>query len=445
MAGETGKGTDGISTLSDPAAAARAKAALARQHELRPGTRAGAYVIKEVLGRGGMGTVYRAVQPVIDGQVAIKVLAPQMSANLEAVERFMREARVVNKIRHAHIVQIFDFGRLDDGGQYCVMELLHGETLKELLARRRPLMLAEAQHVIDSVAQALDAAHAAGVVHRDLKPANIFLVHAGAGRAPLVKLLDFGVAKLIGGAVLDRGGAGESWPSNELKTRLGSALGTPAYMSPEQHRGEAVDHRSDIFSLGMLAFEMIVGRRPSEDELRDLSRSDCPAATRPVLAQALAAKPARRQASAGAFALSLREATRALGDEGPAWQGEGRVAPSGPPPSIARTLTSAAPQTRSGRILRFALLFAVAAASIMLWLTIRPERARDSERSAAADAGPGAPAPDLKPDHRPRTPADARLPRSRPTVTVVKTPRRRVPRKKKRKKRVIRDMPVRFR
>ena len=166
------------------------------------------------------------------------------------VSRFIAEARAVNQIRHRNIIDIFSFGQLDDGRQYYVMELLDGEPLDALIERDGRLPLAEAIPILRGIARALDAAHAKGIAHRDLKPENVFL-----GRDPTArvfpKLLDFGIAKLL---------APEDGPKH--KTRTGTPIGTPYYMSPEQCRGRDVDHRTDIYSFGVLAYRMLTGVLP---------------------------------------------------------------------------------------------------------------------------------------------------------------------------------------
>jgi serine/threonine-protein kinase len=220
--------------------------------ELVAGTDVGGYVIDGELGRGGMGVVYSARHPIIGKRAAIKVLKPSLSNNPATIERFIQEARSVNAIGHPNIVDIFDFDMLPDGRRYLVMDLLEGESLRKRI-KRGALPPAEAAMVIDEIASALDAAHAKGFIHRDLKPDNVFLV-ANPGRTD-VKLLDFGLAKLTpnNAMVLDRA----------YRTATGAQLGTPDYMSPEQLRGDKnIDHRTDVYALGIVAFEIITGKRP---------------------------------------------------------------------------------------------------------------------------------------------------------------------------------------
>jgi serine/threonine protein kinase len=219
---------------------------------LSNGTNVGGYVIDGELGRGGMGVVYSAKHPVIGKRAAIKVLKPSLSNNPATVERFIQEARSVNAIGHPNIVDIFDFDKLPDGRRFLVMDLLEGESLRKRV-KRGPLHVQEAAMVIDEIASALDAAHGKGFIHRDLKPDNVFLV-ANPGRFD-VKLLDFGLAKLMPNSVMTN--------QRAYRTATGAQLGTPDYMSPEQLRGEKnIDHRTDIYALGVVAFEMITGKRP---------------------------------------------------------------------------------------------------------------------------------------------------------------------------------------
>jgi serine/threonine-protein kinase len=233
----------------------------ARTHDMRTegeperdvanGDDIGGYIVDGELGTGGMGVVYSATHPVIGKRAAIKVLRAELSHDPDSVNRFVREAKVVNQIHHPNIVDIFSIGMLPSGQHYMIMDLLDGETLRVRLRRGTPT-LAEAASVLDEIASALIAAHDQGIIHRDLKPDNVFLC-ASPGRWPAVKLLDFGVAKLVRPS--------PSTPAS-LATQTGIALGTPWYMSPEQARAKNVDHRTDIYALGVMAYEVLTGVRP---------------------------------------------------------------------------------------------------------------------------------------------------------------------------------------
>jgi serine/threonine protein kinase len=213
-----------------------------------PGTMLGEYQVEAAIGRGGMGTVYLAVHPLIGKRAAIKVLNKDFCSDPYTVERFVDEARVVNQIGHPNIVDIFAFGEMVDGRHYFVMELLRGETLRARLDRGR-LDLVEAATVLKQLARALEAAHGKGIIHRDLKPDNIFLVEVPDEPAR-VKLLDFGIAKL-------------SRETHRIeRTATGAMVGTPQYIAPEQAKGHAIDASVDTYALGGIAFELVTGRPP---------------------------------------------------------------------------------------------------------------------------------------------------------------------------------------
>ncbi|HSN29187.1 MAG TPA: serine/threonine-protein kinase, partial [Kofleriaceae bacterium] len=222
--------------------------------DLPPGTQVGEYTVETRLGAGAFGVVYKASHPVIGKLVAIKVLSLKFSVDPEASTRFVAEARAVNQIRHRHIIDIFSFGKLPDGRQYYVMEYLDGETMDALLGRERKLSLEKLLPIARGIAKALDAAHAKQIAHRDLKPENVFLARDEVGVFP--KLLDFGIAKLLGN---EQGGM-------TAKTKSGIAVGTPYFMSPEQARGRELDHRTDVYSFGVLVYLSLTGTYPFDGE-----------------------------------------------------------------------------------------------------------------------------------------------------------------------------------
>jgi tRNA A-37 threonylcarbamoyl transferase component Bud32 len=210
----------------------------------------GRYLIESVLGEGGMGVVYLATHTALNKRFAVKVLRGEIARDEEIMRRFVREAQSSTAIGHANIVDISDFGKLDDGTAYFVMEHLEGEPLTDRI-RRGAMPTDEVLHVASQIAAALAAAHGRGIIHRDLKPDNIFLIRRG-GDDRFVKILDFGIAK-VGGA-------------NAKLTRTGMIFGTPHYMSPEQAAGQSVDPRTDVYALGVILFEMLTGEVPFDGD-----------------------------------------------------------------------------------------------------------------------------------------------------------------------------------
>ncbi len=272
-----------------------------RDIDLEPGLMVGEYSIVGRVGEGGMGVVYEGVHPVIGKRVAIKVLKAEMSRRPDVVERFVAEAASVNQICHQNIVDVFAFGQLPDGRHYFVMEFLVGESLFDLLERRGRLQLARALPILRQLGAALDAAHAKAIVHRDLKPDNIFLI---GDRAAQVKVLDFGIAKLA--------------PGDTQRTQTGMVMGTPLFMSPEQCRGQQVDHRTDVYAFGVLLYRILTGYYPFDSDtiatlifhhiasaVRPPSELGAPADLDPILNRALAKKSSERYPSVGAVVSDL--------------------------------------------------------------------------------------------------------------------------------------------
>ena len=218
------------------------------------GQKIGNYRILRRLGVGGMGAVYLAEHPLIGKKVALKVIHRELAGNKEVIARFFNEARAVNKIGNEHIVEIHDFGQSDEGEHFYIMEYLEGETLADVLQRDRVLPVQRALHITAQIAGGLAAAHSCGIIHRDLKPDNIMLLDR-LGDRDFVKVLDFGLAKMIHDS------------ASAKLTAAGVVLGTPQYMSPEACESKRdIDHRSDIYCLGILLFQMITGQVPFEGQ-----------------------------------------------------------------------------------------------------------------------------------------------------------------------------------
>jgi serine/threonine protein kinase len=241
---------------------------------LAAGTRLGPYEIVSSLGAGGMGEVYRARDPRLGRDVAIKVIGGEGPPAPERLRRFEQEARSVAALQHPHILAVHDVGT-HDGRPYVVFELLDGETLRERLSRGA-LPVRKAVEVAVQICDGLAAAHAHGVVHRDLKPENVFLVRESG-----VKLLDFGLAKLLEAA--EEGG---SEAATATATDRGTWVGTPGYVSPEQLRGQGATARSDVFALGAVLYEMLTGQRAFKgatkaDTLAAILEKDPPAMALP--------------------------------------------------------------------------------------------------------------------------------------------------------------------
>ena len=214
----------------------------------------GKYRIVRLIGDGGMGAVYEAHHEFLETQVALKFLHSELAKRPGLGSRFLQEARVSARIHSVHVAHVTDVDQTPDGSPYLVMELLHGESLQGAMDRRGKLPVEQAIDFALQILSGLESAHHIGVVHRDLKPDNVFIVPATGG--PLLKLIDFGIAKLRASTVFQKG-----------LTRAGSIMGTPEYMAPEQlFAAESVDHRADLYSLGVILFEMLAGRRPADGD-----------------------------------------------------------------------------------------------------------------------------------------------------------------------------------
>ncbi len=348
----------------------------------------GDYRIVRLLGEGGMAHVYEAEHVRLGRRVALKRLKSPYGQRADAVQSFFEEARAVNLIAHPNIVEVTDFV-FDRQGAYCVMELLEGPTLADLLVKHGPLPAVRALDIIHQVADALAAAHRAGIVHRDIKPSNLLLTRQGE-RDDFVKVLDFGIAQLE-----------ESVRRSGETMLTGEALGTPAYMSPEQAEGCSVDGKADIYSLGVVLYEALAGKRPFEAATRmalvyqhtSVSppplRETGPGRSLPTICDELVMRclrkdPDERHESAEA----LRDALQVAGQEC------GVVLQAGAPP-IPVGETEAAPWFRLGKMaipLLGVVLVTLAIAWLMPGLSTgsgrRPKAtAVPPERHPTADAG----------------------------------------------------------
>ncbi len=273
----------------------------------------GQFKILKKIGTGGMGSVYKALQPDMNRMVAVKILHAKLKTRKDLVSRFRREARAMSHLTHPNTVKVMMYGTLEDGELYILMEYLEGKNLNQVVRREGPLEVERAVSVLMQVCGALEEAHQLGIVHRDLKPENIFLTNSG-GLTDFAKVLDFGLAK-----VTER----ELRPGSIMLTQEGMVFGTPEFMSPEQAQGVTLDRRSDIYSLAVILYEALTGKLPFDARssmefiqlhvsrppiLLDLRLPDktFPAGLGDVLARALSKEPTDRHASAAAFAECLR-------------------------------------------------------------------------------------------------------------------------------------------
>src|SRR5882672_6665696 len=305
----------------------------------------GQYQIESLLGKGGMGAVYRARHILLGDRVAIKLLPPEMRSNTEWLRRFQREGQAARRFRHPNAVTFYDLRTSADGTIYLVMEYVEGNTLDAELRKRGKFTPAEAVSVLEPIMGVLNAAHAMGVVHRDLKPENIMIGKATTGAEPVVKLLDLGIAKL-------KEVAGAEKTGNTNLTIAGQMLGTPYYMSPEQwgelpkDGSSEIDGRADIYSLGLVFYELIAGQKPFGGlTLSELRRehvhlkppplnevvAHVPPGFSDAIARSIAKDRSERQETAGQLANELKTALAAEG-----------VSPSMPLPSVSPAVSGVA-------------------------------------------------------------------------------------------------------
>jgi eukaryotic-like serine/threonine-protein kinase len=276
------------------------------------------YLVEEPVGAGGMGAVYRARHLSMDRPVAIKFLHQRFVEDEAARNRFQAEARAAVKLCHPNAVSVTDFGQTSEGVVYIVMELLEGRTLREILNREAPLETARATSIMLQTSDAVAAAHVAGIIHRDLKPSNI-LVTQSAEQPAVVKVLDFGIATFSADE-------NEDAPLAQTNT----VIGTPRYMSPEQHNGNDLTPAADVYSLGVILYEMLAGTVPfsgsTPAEIAEKHANNPPQSPRGIVAaipedverivlHALEKQPADRPANAGEFRRELLETAERLGLE----------------------------------------------------------------------------------------------------------------------------------
>ncbi len=371
--------------------------------QLRLPARIGRYTDLHVLGRGGMGAVYRAYDPELDRPVAIKVM---LHSTPEFLARFRREAQSIARLTHGNVVQVYDFGVDEDGNPYFVMELVEGTPLDQLLRERGRLPIGEACELARQSALGLAAAHRAGIIHRDVKPSNL-IVDARGG----VKIVDFGIARASASAQL---------------TAAASLMGTPGYMAPEQAQGKSVDHRADIYALGLTLFEMLAGDAPfvaddpialvvmnMQEPLPDLRARPLglPVDLIAVVEQMAQKSPDARLQSCDAVARALEPfavggAAVDTAPDGPLLrQAVGVASPSVPPTNVQALPSDPPSPRRRGLALAFGAALAVGGIGVALVLLLSPGHppALKIEPAPLPPAGPAVEKHAAKPPSDPAT------------------------------------------
>jgi eukaryotic-like serine/threonine-protein kinase len=379
---------------------------------------AGRYRVVERLGQGGMGNVYLAVHEAIEKKIALKVLRLEFSIKPDLVTRFQQEAISASRVKHPGVLDVFDFGRLDNGCFFIAMELLQGRDLADELERRHVLEAERAVRIALQICRALAAAHTQGVVHRDLKPENVYL-HDTSDGDELVKIVDFGIAQLRTNQEL----AAQQTERRRL-TRTGMIFGTPEYMSPEQALGKSVDARADVYATGIILYEMLTGAVPFTgdsffgvlnahlNQPLPAMRSLYPALSisaqlESAISRALAKDPDERYPSLRELAAELEASpegrrsgmARAEASRLPAAAGERRSQPTAaqfaqpaPEPIAAAAEPRPARRSLAGVIvLGLALAGVTAAATVLLWGQSAPPAAPNRAPSSSASGLPPAP------------------------------------------------------
>ena len=341
-----------------------------------PGVIAGRFQIEHEIGRGGTGTVYRARHTSLNRTVAVKVLKPEYAREREIADRFMREARTTARVRHTSAAMIYDAGRLPDGRPFMVMEYVEGRTLAEVLRAEGRLTPERAVKIACDILAVLEAAHACGVVHRDLKPSNVML------RGEQLCVLDFGIAKVLAPD------ADSDATRTCATTDSGMLVGTPRYMSPEQCTGDAVGPASDLYSVGIMLYEMLSGQPPFTDQLASAVlvkqatqmpaglhtlRADCPRPLVVATHKLLAKEPRRRPALAREARIMLEDSVRHVRAE---------RAETAPFATTVRTLSENRRFTFS-HFAAIALIAGVLCTGAFAWT--RRDEARASAQATASD------------------------------------------------------------
>jgi eukaryotic-like serine/threonine-protein kinase len=358
------------------------------------------YKVEGIVGEGGMGVVYQCRHKIIDKRVALKILRADLARDTEVTERFLMEAKAASAIQDEHIISISDFGQLPDGAAYFVMEFLEGTPLALVAGGGNPMPLGRILRIALQLSEGLAAAHQLGIVHRDLKPDNVFLIQRGK-ETDFVKILDFGIAKVSSNA------------TGRL-TQVGSVFGTPHYMSPEQAAGTPLDHRGDIYSLGVMLYELATGRVPfdAENFVGILSqqlyqdpvppreaapKANIPAAFESIILKCMAKKPERRYQSMFELREDLLELEARLGKTG--MDGDARATRTPDPVEVAASVDGTALSTElslaSLRPRRWpmyaAIILPVALVAGALFSRVRPPVLRG--RIAANEPAPSLTAP----------------------------------------------------